>query len=109
MKGIRVRARQKAIADLPAWALCCASIREVYERQAVSGLEVTAIFPAFEAETECRFCHKITQGVQYVRTLENGRRRGAIPVDCFEFDEGLYRGGTPIATSGRGSELRFSR
>ena len=52
-KNFRVRARQKPIADIPAWALCCDAVRAIYEQQGL--LEVTVIFPSFMAEVECRF------------------------------------------------------
>lgn len=84
-----VRARQKPIDQLPAWALCCDAIREVYRSQGGS-LEVEVIPEAFVAEVECRFCHKTTENVQYMRvvTSPGAAEQGAIPVECFEFDEG---------------------
>jgi len=90
-----VRARQKPLEQLPEWALCCAEIREIYAAQGIAGLEVEVIPEAFMAEVECRFCHRIIQNVKYMRIVRRKSKlparfkHSAIPVDCFEFDEGL--------------------
>jgi hypothetical protein len=82
-----VLARQKPMAEIPAWALCCEAIREIYRTQDATGLTVEAVpSTAFLGEVECRFCHRIVDDVKYVRQITN-RGKGAIPIECFEFDE----------------------
>ena len=102
----QVRAREKPLSEMPERAICCEAVRQlVTRRQAQGALELVAIFPALPSTQNCPHCGKRIEHVMAVRTTD----RRLIPVDCFEFDEGLYRGGTPVATSGRGTELRFSR
>lgn len=81
----RLRARQKPFEQLPEWALCCEAMRAVYLKQ--GEIEVTAFLEPFVAEVECCFCHKITDNVKYMPQAD--WKHGAIPVDCFEFDEGV--------------------
>lgn len=80
-----LRAKPKTIAELPAWALCCDKIRKIYESQSPIEIEVHA--EIFLAEVECRFCGRVYKDRQYREVVE--QKRGAIPVECFEFDEGV--------------------
>lgn len=85
--GTRVRARQKPMEELPAWALCCEPVREIMRQQ--QEYEAVAIFPTLTAvRVECRYCHAASSNILCVLT-EPLEKHGMIPVDCFEFDEGV--------------------
>jgi hypothetical protein len=90
-KRITVMARQKPLSELPAWALCCEQIREIYREQ--GDFLIVEVIPAkvFTAEVECRFCHAIIRDVRYMRATKIGGpfHSSAIPVECFDFDEGI--------------------
>lgn len=87
-----VRARQKRLADIPTSFVCCDSIRDIYRAQDITGVECEVVpSTVFLAEVECRFCHAVRDNVKYMRTVrpfQSGGTKGAIPVDCYEFDEG---------------------
>jgi hypothetical protein len=105
INNFRVRAREKPLAEMPEWAICCETVRQsVARRQAHGAFEVVAIFPALLSAQNCQHCGTRIEHVMAVRTA----CKLLIPVDCLEFDEGLYRGCNPVASSGRGSKLYFS-
>jgi hypothetical protein len=83
-----VRARLRPIGELPEWAICCDSIRQLHEAQ--QGEELKAILGTeYVAEVECRFCHRITSGVKYINATSASQFGTAIAVECYEFDEGV--------------------
>jgi hypothetical protein len=83
-----IRARQKRVEQLPEWALCCERARQSHIYEAGIGRIVKVRSGAvFEAEVECRFCHRITQNLKYVPIVA-GRKHSCVAVDLFDFDEG---------------------
>ena len=86
-----VLARQRPLEDLPEWAVCCETIRQVYERQQQEGLQLEAV-PSiwFLAEVKCAYCGRIVRDVKYVRHISGASIdgiKGVIPIEGFEFDE----------------------
>ncbi len=83
-----IRARQKTVEQLPEWALCCDRARQshIYEAGLDRIVKVRSE-AVFEAEVECRCCHRITQNLKYV-PIVGGRKHSCVAVDLFDFDEG---------------------
>jgi hypothetical protein len=89
-----VRARQKPIAELPDWALCCDRVREI--------LTITCevlVIPnsVYQATGRCMYCGNVSPKVKIIRVAkvlqgEEMFQHGmtpVIPIDCLDFDEGL--------------------
>jgi len=85
-----VRARLKPLEEIPPQFLCCERIRQNYIATLGEVLEVRC-GTLFEAEVECRYCHRILQDVKHLRLRRRGGRfnGNCISVACYEFDEAV--------------------
>lgn len=73
---------------LPKWAVCCSSVRRVYEATGDS-LELEVIPEPFMANVECDFCHTVFADVKCVHVYGQsvGFGGAAVLVECFDFEE----------------------
>lgn len=84
-----ILARQKPVEQLPEWALCCETLRQLHVAAAELGRIVhVESGSTFSGELECHNCHRITQNIRYMLTV--GRKKYAIAVDNYDFDEGPH-------------------
>lgn len=89
-----IRARQKAMSDLPDWAKCCdekiASLQTTAQSLEVLALPETTIMRG--ACYRCPFCQKLVPAHKSMRIDGTATAQGYsfdwIAVDCFDFDEG---------------------
>lgn len=87
-----VRARQKALEDLPEWKFCCEAVRKIVEKQGQLLVQVDTR-TLMVADSLCVHCGNVQKDVKTMKTTKrysngNGRFFNVIAVDCFDFDEG---------------------
>jgi hypothetical protein len=85
-----VRARQKAVCELPTSVMCCPESIAAHERMAEKK-EVLVTLERFDAIYLCRFCgyRESAQGAKLVKSFsQEGHYFNSMRVDCFDFDEG---------------------
>jgi hypothetical protein len=82
-----VSARQKPVARLPEWALCCEAMRQEHIAEDVLGRIVKVEASAVgSGDAKCHLCGRITPNIRFVLTIDPPKL--AIPVDNYDFDEG---------------------
>lgn len=87
-----IRARQKAISDLPDWAKCCKEVLKVWKSQEKV---IYIVFPdtLHRKGFKCAFCGSIKSDLPAMRARKTGSKRmGTILVPGFDFDEGPGEG-----------------
>lgn len=88
-----IRARQKAMKDLPEWFLCCEAQRKYLMKRGQIIIEVSREIDI--AGSNCSFCSQVDLGIKWRRVLKRIDCKEfivSIPVDCFDFDEGPGEG-----------------
>jgi hypothetical protein len=90
VKPTIVLARLKPLEQIPAKFICCEQMKQNYIDTLDEVVEVR-LGTVFEAEIECRYCHRVLQDVKHMRLRERGGRFNAecIGVAAYDFDEGV--------------------